>query len=414
MKNKGNHKKNILVVYDDIPGGGSFSLVIWLIRQLCSSYNFYLLYGLYPDQKINKKDLACFKELFHYEMKPGRNEVEKFLFVSFQTRKLIRRVSRHYEFDFVILNFLYSSVGIIFSKVFRSDQIIHFAHTIFYLYKKSIIWNTSHGFIQTLRISLALLFYRLLQVFILRYGTVICFSNYQKGLLRSKLGYRKNIYILTVPFRTKTNRFDKNTYKEKLGFSKKTKLLLFTSRIEPHKGLHILLNAIDLLKIPDSLTLVIKGPFYDKAMGYFLEHITSLKQKTKIHIYYLGKTSVKLLNEYYRAADATIMPSTELECFGMVTLESLSVGTPVICLPSGATEYIVSLVDTKLVSNSMTSRSLAETISWFVALKKNEVEKITNKIPYVLNQYFNPKVLPAQFVHILNNTQLISEEKTTA
>lgn len=406
MKNKGNNKKNILVVYDDIPGGGSLSLVLCLIRQLRSSYDFYLLCGLYPNQKINKEDLALFKEVFHYEMKSSRNEVEKFLFVSSQTKKLIKRVSGHHEFDFVILNFLYSSVGIIFSKVFRSDQIVHFAHTIFYLYKKSIIWGANRSFTQTLQMSLALLFYRILQVFILRYGTVICFSNYQKGLLRSKLGCRKDIHILTVPFKAKKNRFNKGEYKEKLGFSKNTKLLLFTSRIEPHKGLHTLLKAMDLLKTSDSLTLVIKGPFYDKAMWYFLEMITNIKQKEKVHIYHLSKTTPEMLNDYYCAADATIMPSTELECFGMVTLESLSVGTPVICLPSGASKHIVSLVDTSLVSGSMTSRSLAKTISWFLSLEKSEVKKIVSKIPSVLSQHFSLKALLSQFDQILSNAQV--------
>src|SRR5579885_2514724 len=111
------------------------------------------------------------------------------------------------------------------------------------------------------------------------------------------------------------------------------KLLLFVGRIEPLKGIDVLLYALKILleKKPDlQLCLWIVGnhtPRFKKEMEW-LEEVRKLLHITTV-VQFVGNKKREDLPYYYNASDIVVLPSN-YESFGMTALEALSCGTPVI------------------------------------------------------------------------------------
>ena len=81
---------------------------------------------------------------------------------------------------------------------------------------------------------------------------------------------------------------------------------------------------------------------------------------------FAGRIEQNNLNTYYNAADALVIPSF-YESFGLVALESLACGTPVIATPVGAMESIIHASETGQVLLDSSPHSLAMAIEAFIA-----------------------------------------------
>lgn len=81
----------------------------------------------------------------------------------------------------------------------------------------------------------------------------------------------------------------------------------------------------------------------------------------------LGRVSDEDLVRYYQAADLTVVPTVALEGFGLITVESLACGTPVVGTDQGGTAEILRPLDPRLLVPSGDAAALAERISDFLA-----------------------------------------------
>jgi D-inositol-3-phosphate glycosyltransferase len=110
-------------------------------------------------------------------------------------------------------------------------------------------------------------------------------------------------------------------------------LLLYVGRLQPIKGLETLLEAMTRL---DGATLLIIGGDQDEpenSHGVALrEQVKSLKLERRVR--FLGAQPQRRLRLFYAAADATVMPSY-YESFGMVALEAMACGCPVVASSVG-------------------------------------------------------------------------------
>ena len=69
------------------------------------------------------------------------------------------------------------------------------------------------------------------------------------------------------------------------------------------------------------------------------------------------------LPAWYQCADLVIMPTLELEGFGLVTVEALACGTLVLGTPVGATPEILGPIDGRLVAKGNDAASIAEALA---------------------------------------------------
>jgi len=75
---------------------------------------------------------------------------------------------------------------------------------------------------------------------------------------------------------------------------------------------------------------------------------------------FLGRVSDEELAECYRSAELVIMPTQELEGFGLATVEALACGTAVLGTPAGATPEILGPLDPRLLTRDCSPAAIAE------------------------------------------------------
>jgi len=103
--------------------------------------------------------------------------------------------------------------------------------------------------------------------------------------------------------------------------------ILFVSRLEKRKGLNYLLEAFKQVKqeIPDS-RLIIVGPGTRLRRKYEKQVARSgLKD-----VIFVGFVSYDELPRYYKTADVFCAPATGRESFGIILLEAMAVGKPIV------------------------------------------------------------------------------------
>lgn len=110
------------------------------------------------------------------------------------------------------------------------------------------------------------------------------------------------------------------------GYPRAGKTILFLGRIdEPRKGLQVLLNAMPTIvsNFPD-IKLLVAGPGDIEGTQH------SLSPDIADHVEFLGLISDDDKVRAFKSADVYVAPNTGGESFGIVLLESMAAGTPVL------------------------------------------------------------------------------------
>ena len=125
-------------------------------------------------------------------------------------------------------------------------------------------------------------------------------------------------------------------------------VLLFVGRVEPLKGIETLLQALQIIRQRSGareqqpLVCVIGGDTEGEQPDRELERMKALSARLGLsdHVRFLGACDQSVVHDYYCAADALIMPS-DYESFGMVALEAMACGTPVVASEVGGLAFII-------------------------------------------------------------------------
>lgn len=101
--------------------------------------------------------------------------------------------------------------------------------------------------------------------------------------------------------------------------------ILFVGRFYPRKGFHVLLNALSRIapRVPDVRVLVVGdgplGPWY-----------RAQAKRAPCEVTFLGELSTREIPRAYRTADVFVAPSTGQESFGIIHLEAMASGCPIV------------------------------------------------------------------------------------
>ena len=170
---------------------------------------------------------------------------------------------------------------------------------------------------------------------------VIVLSEYTRQLLmeRHPLASQK-VYL--VPAGVDCNKFNIDTPKQvaiqAIGEDSQKIILLTVRNLVPRMGLENLISAMqEVIRSFPNIVLFIggEGPMKNKLNSQIQE--LNLSSYVKL----LGHIPEPSLPLYYRAATCFILPTVQLEGFGLVTLEALASGTPVLGTPVGGTVEIL-------------------------------------------------------------------------
>jgi glycosyltransferase involved in cell wall biosynthesis len=165
--------------------------------------------------------------------------------------------------------------------------------------------------------------------------------------------------IHIVPGGVDTERFQPNLSQQKareqMGWAENRFILFTPRRLVERMGIDNLLVALANLKsrYPEVwLAIAGKGPLRK-----------SLERQARdlgleAHVKFLGYLPDEQLPIVYQAADLTVVPSVALEGFGLILLESLASGTPVLCTPVGGMPEVLANFSPELVTPSTEASSI--------------------------------------------------------
>jgi glycosyltransferase involved in cell wall biosynthesis len=234
-------------------------------------------------------------------------------------------------------------------------------------------------------------------------------KNSDKIVVNSKFMAEKvtkyhNMNSIVVPLGVDIDRFapeliDTETKKKKLHIPEKRFIIITVRNLVSRMGIENLITSMKKVSeyFPD-IFLIIAG------RGF-------LKEKLEQQIADLGLTShIRLegyipdsvLHEYYQASDLFVLPTKYLEGFGLVTLEAMSCGTPVLATPIAANIEVLGLFDNKMLFKSSQPDDISEGIIRYIPEYIKNKEVIRNRCRQFVEKGFTWNICGDKLMNILD------------
>ncbi len=185
--------------------------------------------------------------------------------------------------------------------------------------------------------------------------------------------------------------------KQFIGLNPSDRMGLFVGRIEPLKGVDTLIRAMACVKMkghgPVHLAIIGGEPDVDPArMTAEMARLQKLSDDLSMGhtVVFLGKRGQDTLPYYYSAAEVLVMPS-HYESFGMVALEAMACGTPVIASDVGGLGFLVQDGETGFTIPDNEPDTMCEKLSLLLGDQELR-ERMGRRAAQVARSYSWPKV----------------------
>ena len=161
---------------------------------------------------------------------------------------------------------------------------------------------------------------------------------------------------------------DRMAVRRALGLPADRFLLLTVRGLYPRMGLEALVEAVGALREALPLMLVVGG------QGPLRTALEAQVGRMRLagHVRFAGHIAEADLPRYYQAADCFVLPTRALEGFGLVTVEALACGTPVLGTPVGATPEILAPLAPELLTDDASAEALANGIRRVAPLLRDD------------------------------------------
>ncbi len=230
-----------------------------------------------------------------------------------------------------------------------------------------------------------------------RSNVVTALSHYTIDCIQKIHGKEMGQKVRLVPGWVDTSRFvpvtDRGLAKNQLGWPTDIPVLFTLRRLVSRMGLDRLLTACHLL-MKDGLKfhLIIGGE------GPLRRELETQARALGLtgNVTFLGRVEDRVLPVAYAACDAFVLPTAELECFGIIALEALSAGRPVLATPVGAIPEIIRAFDSSWMAKSADASDIADLIRRFLEGKLQE-HSPTELHDQIYRDYNHQKML-GQFI----------------
>ena len=262
---------------------------------------------------------------------------------------LCNRLSREINFDIICIHQSLVALGPFLSGCFRKIPVIYYFHSPWH--EEFLIKKKTNGGKPGKRAKITAHIMRWIEKrILLKAANVIVLSQYMFNKILEIHHYPEN-RVIKIPGGVDLNRFNlpaggKSAAKGNAGLPLDKIVFLTVRNLVPRMGIETLIETFcksDILRQ--------KGMLLIGGKGFLENRLRSMVDKfnLKDSIRFLGHIPDDYLPGIYQAADFFVLPTKKLEGFGLVILEALACGTPVLGTPVGAIPEIIGSFDKKLL-----------------------------------------------------------------
>ena len=264
-----------------------------------------------PHQKIDKYEIPLYLEQFIQEVD-------------------LYRQNKHLSYDLIHTNYWLSGyVGVKLKQIWNIP-LIHTYHTIAILKDMLNPYRDTPERLERIKIEKEIL---------QNINAIITSNPHEKNFLSSTYNY-PNEHIFVIPLGVDTTLFRPLPCQDAKNYIGSTddKIVLYVGRIHPVKGIEWLIRAFKevTLEREKLMLMIVGGQYGHDSKNNYLIYLNKLTYELNLqnHIDFAGPKNQTALSYYYSASDVCVIPSL-YESFGMVTLESMACGTPVVASNTG-------------------------------------------------------------------------------
>ena len=277
-------------------------------------------------------------------------------------RQAFRSLEENFSFDIINFHQPFSAIGVLSSTGSRRVPYVYTCHSLSfeeYMSRSSSPKNPTKWILHHLQVRARK---SIEQTVLKKSDQIVVLSEYTSKKLQRTYGLAPS-KVNVVPGGVDLERFkparDKASIRARLDLPE-DKFILFTVRnLVPRMGLENLISALEIAQNGrKDLLLVIggEGPLEpllkEQVRRYGVEEL----------VRFAGYIPDEDLSSYYQMADLFILPTTELEGFGLVTVEALASGLPVLGTPVGGTKEILTKLGSDYLFDDSTHKSIAHGI----------------------------------------------------
>jgi glycosyltransferase involved in cell wall biosynthesis len=274
-------------------------------------------------------------------------------------RKAFRSLEERFPFDVINFHQPFSAIGVLSLTSSRRVPCVYTCHSLSfeeYISRTSSPGNLIQWILHYLQVSARKSIERTV---LKKSDQIVVLSEYTRKKLQRTYGLAPS-KASVIPGGVDLERFkpsaEKAQIRARIGLPE-DKFILFTVRnLVPRMGLENLISAFEIVQNGRrDLLLVIggEGPLQ-----------TSLREQARKcgvedFVRFAGYIPDEDLPSYYQMADLFILPTSDLEGFGLVTVEALASGLPVLATPVGGTREILTKLGSDYLFNDSTPQSIA-------------------------------------------------------
>lgn len=201
-----------------------------------------------------------------------------------------------------------------------------------------------------------------------RASRIVVHSQFMSQDVRQLHGHVDATKVVCLPLCVDTDRFrlaeNNAPARRKLGLPEDRPILLTVRRLVARMGLENLIAAMRIVvpRFPDALLLI-------GGAGYLRNDLLKMIEQYNLaqNVVLLGFIPEEVLPDYYQAADLFVLPTQAYEGFGLVTIEALACGTPVIATPVGANPDVLGSLGREFLLRDNSVEAIAEGIIQWLA-----------------------------------------------
>lgn len=122
------------------------------------------------------------------------------------------------------------------------------------------------------------------------------------------------------------------------------KIILYVGRLIRLKGVHHLLAAMPgiIRRVPDAVLVVVGGAFYgSNRKTPYVRSLQRLAEQVPGCVRFVPFVPHDKIQEWFRIADLAVVPTPRREAFGLVNVEAMATGVPVLASAAGGMTEIV-------------------------------------------------------------------------